>query len=422
MSLDYNPFGFAELIGRHARQIPDKPAVSFNGETLSWAALDHAVEHLAHHLLSRGAAPNLPIAICMDRSINMIIAVAAVLRSGACYLPLDPNYPGDRIRFMLEDSAAEMILISGKVTAGLAGAAAAQIDVAALIAASGNQPKPAISVESSGEHLAYIIYTSGSTGQPKGVALPRRALRNLIDWQEQKAIQGGGKTLQFASLSFDVSFQEIFSTWHSGSELVLISEEDRKDPQQLLEVLQQEEIERLFLPFSVLHNFADFCLLENQLPARLRHVITAGEQLRITDAIRWFFKKHPDCRLHNHYGPSETHVITALTLPKNPSRWPALPGIGKAIPNCEVLILDDQLTAGQTGSVRRTFSGRYRFGRRLLAQAGTDGRAIYPAPAAGRRTSIPLRRYRQTVKKRANQIPGTQGRSGKDTRTSRRAR
>ncbi len=357
MLLDENHQSFPEILRRHARRTPEKTAISFNGDSLSWSQIDHKIEHLAHCLLEKGAKANEPVAICMDRSINMLVAVAAVLRAGACYVPIDPNYPDDRVRFMLENSQAGLILSSDETAAELSAYRGEVIDVASVLAAVEDQPVPDLQMSYQESDLAYIIYTSGSTGQPKGVALPRRALRNLITWQEEKAIPGGGKTLQFASLSFDVSFQEIFSTWYSGSELVLISEDDRKDPERVFEILEQSRIERLFLPFSVLHNFADFCLLENKAPAQVRHVITAGEQLRITDAIRWFFKEMPDCRLHNHYGPSETHVVTALTLSKNPARWPALPTIGKAVPGCEVLILNEALQPVKQGEAGELYLG-----------------------------------------------------------------
>jgi thioesterase domain-containing protein/acyl carrier protein len=186
-----------------------------------------------------------------------------------------------------------------------------------------------------------VIYTSGSTGQPKGVTLGRRALANLLAWQCQDSRAGPGwRTLQFTPLSFDVHFQEFFSTWATGGTLVLIDEESRADPARLLATVEREEIARLFLPFVALQTLAQTACQRRRYPACLREVITAGEQLQITPALRDFFTHLPGCTLHNHYGPSETHVVTAHTLGGDPASWPLLPPIGRPLPGVQVQVLD----------------------------------------------------------------------------------
>lgn len=146
------------------------------------------------------------------------------------------------------------------------------------------------------KHLAYVIYTSGSTGQPKGVAMPHRPLVNLIAWQlENSVIAAGAKTLQFTPISFDVSFQEIFATLASGGTLVLISDKTRRDPVSLLRFLNDAAIERLFLPFVALQHLASVVETEGVVPASLRQVIAAGEQLRITPSISNWFSQLQTC-------------------------------------------------------------------------------------------------------------------------------
>ncbi|NJL53250.1 MAG: amino acid adenylation domain-containing protein [Hydrococcus sp. SU_1_0] len=194
------------------------------------------------------------------------------------------------------------------------------------------------------QNLAYVIYTSGSTGKPKGVSLNHRPLVNLLTWQIKiSTLPPEAKTLQFTPISFDVSFQEIFSTWGEGGTLVMIDDETRKDAIELLQVLKSQEISRLFLPFVALQNLAEVADNQRTNCHALREVITAGEQLQITPAIANWFSQQPNCTLHNHYGPSESHVVTAYTLTSSPETWQKLPPIGRPIDNSPIYLLNDAL-------------------------------------------------------------------------------
>ena len=162
------------------------------------------------------------------------------------------------------------------------------------------------------------------------------------------------KTLQFASLSFDVSFQECFATWSSGGTLVMISENQKRDPDQLLAIINAQNIERLFLPFVALCQLAESAQHLGLFPSSLKEVITAGEQLQITPVIRSFFQQLPHCQLVNQYGPSETHVVTAYRLRGNPENWPQLPPIGTPVANVQVYLLDghqNRVPVGVTGEI-----------------------------------------------------------------------
>jgi amino acid adenylation domain-containing protein len=199
------------------------------------------------------------------------------------------------------------------------------------------------------DSLAYVLYTSGSTGRPKGVAMPHGPLVNLLEWQATCS-NGRARTLQFASLGFDVSFQEIFSTWTSGGTLVLVENHIRRDPSALLEMLERDGMERLFLPVVMLDYLAQAAVRSGRYPASLREVFIAGEALRITPDIRQFFERMPGCRLWNHYGPTETHVVTAHLLPDAPSGWPDLPPIGTPITNTRVHVLDPHMQLAPIGT------------------------------------------------------------------------
>ena len=189
---------------------------------------------------------------------------------------------------------------------------------------------------------AYLIYTSGSTGKPKGVVLCHNVLSNLIIWQSQ-TLAHGHRTLQYTPISFDVSFQEIFATWCTRGTLVLVSQERRQDPWRLAELLAEERVQRLFLPFVGLQQLAEAIAAGARLPNHLTEVVTAGEQLRITPALKAMFERIEDCRLFNHYGPSESHVVTEYPLDRNPGNWESLPPIGRPIENARIYILDPWL-------------------------------------------------------------------------------
>jgi len=192
-----------------------------------------------------------------------------------------------------------------------------------------------------GENLAYIIYTSGSTGIPKGVAMQHQSLINLITWQIQNVTApSSARTAQFASLSFDVSVQEIFSTWCGGGTLVLVSEETRRDGTALWRFLCDASIERFFAPYVVLQQLAEVAIERDRMPKNLQDFITAGEQLRITPAIARFFERLKHCTLWNHYGPTETHLATVYTLAGNPNEWGTFPPIGRPITNTQAYLLD----------------------------------------------------------------------------------
>ncbi|WP_201756638.1 polyketide synthase [Corallococcus silvisoli] len=338
-----------------ASRTPDAEAVRFEGTGLTYAQLDRRSNQLAHHLRDLGVTTDVLVGVCLERSVEMLVAVLAVLKAGGAYLPLDPAYPAPRLAFMLGDAKAPVLLTQAKLRTGLpafAGPVLCLDESPALFAPEAR----ATPVDASGlEGLAYAIYTSGSTGTPKGVAMGHRPLAHLIAWQLGQSVAGlGTRTLQFSPLSFDVSFQELFGTWCSGGTLVLVRDALRLDAVLLLGLLAEERVERLFLPFIALQNLAEIATAHQKVPTALREVVTAGEQLQVTHHLRAFFAALPGCALHNHYGPSETHVVSSYVLRGAPEAWPALPPIGKALDDCELLVLDEQrrpVPAGESGEL-----------------------------------------------------------------------
>ena len=355
------------LFETQVEQTPNAVAVVFEGKQLTYAELNSQANQLAHHLQQSGLRPGALVSICMERSIEQVVAILATLKAGGAYIPVDPAYPAQRIVHILTDSQANILLTQQKLIVQLP---KNQANVICLDQAWPDIATQAISnpvAQVMPDHLAYVIYTSGSTGKPKGVAMSHRPLHNLIRWQRQRSrLPLEAKTLQFASFSFDVSFQELFTTWCAGGTLYLITEETRRDTSKLLKFITDASIERLFLPFIALQHLAEVAEIQGPIPTSLKEVITAGEQLQITPYIESLFKKLADCVLDNQYGPSESHVVTAFMLKGGPDSWPALPPIGRPIANAQVYILDQHLNSVPIGVPGELYLGGVALARGYL--------------------------------------------------------
>ena len=331
----------ARLFEDQVERTPEAIGVELGERRWSYQELDLRSNRLAHLLRSFGVAPGVLVGISMERSLETAVGVLGVLKAGAAYVPLDPEYPRERLEWMLGDSRAPVVLTDRRTQARVPGGASRVVcldsdSVRQMLAA---QEDTRVDAGAGPDDLAYVIYTSGSTGKPKGVAMSHGALLNLIAWQIEAARNPAAKTVQFASLSFDVSFQEMFSTWCAGGQLLLVPEEIRRDAAALWRLISSESVERLFLPFVALQHLAEAAEREGLDAPTLSEVITAGEQLQITPQIARLFAGGSRT-LQNQYGPSESHVVTAFTLSGPPREWPSLPPIGRPIANTRIYLLD----------------------------------------------------------------------------------
>ncbi|MBU7585509.1 MAG: amino acid adenylation domain-containing protein [Nostoc sp. TH1S01] len=333
-----------KLFEEQVERTPDAVAVVFDNQQLTYRELNCCANSLAHYLQSLGVKPDTLVGLCVERSLSMIIGVLGILKAGGAYVPIDPEYPQERISFMLQDAQVSILLTQQQLIEKLPQHQAQLVCLDSDWQDICQSSQDNLITDVQANNLAYVIYTSGSTGKPKGVAMNQLALNNLILWQLQNnTISTGAKTLQFAPISFDVSFQEMFSTWYSGGTLFLITEELRRDPVALLDFLQEKAVERLFVPFVALQQLAQVAVSSGIVNSDLREIITAGEQLQTTGAISQWLSKLSNCTLHNHYGPSESHVVTTFTLSDSVDTWPLLPPIGRPIGNTQIYILDKYL-------------------------------------------------------------------------------
>src|SRR6185369_12695231 len=304
------------------RRTPEAVAVVFGDEELTYAGLAARAGRLARRLQRLGVGPDIPVGLLAERSPDMIVGVLGILQAGGAYVPLDPAYPVQRLAFMLGDTRTPVLLTQTHLRGLL------PVESAQVLLPDGDD----------GDE------DNRATGRPKGVALSQSALCNLIDWH-LATLLGGARTLQFASLSFDASFHEMFACWGSGGTLVVVPEELRRDMAGLADLLVEQRIEKAILPVVVLQQLAEIFAGREDLPP-LREITTTGERLQTNRAMAVLLPRLPGCAFHNHYGPSETHVATAFTLNPEPEDWEVYPAIGRPIANSTAFVLETGLEPG----------------------------------------------------------------------------
>ncbi|MCP4659834.1 MAG: amino acid adenylation domain-containing protein, partial [bacterium] len=331
-----------ERFAVQAARTPERIALTCRERQVSYRELEGCSNQLAHTLRELGVGHEVPVGVAVDRSIDLITATLAVFKAGGFLVPLDRTLPEDRLAFILDDAAVGIVLTRRDSHHHLPAHRARTVLLEEERDKIARQPAEAApSGGAAADNLAYLIYTSGTTGRPKGIAMVHRVLTNLIAWQLRSTPPDGGmRTPQFAPLSFDIIFQETFSALCSGGTLLLLTEDERRDPWQLVALLEAHRIERLYLPFVALQQL---CEVTAESPPRgLREVITAGEQLQVNRTVERFFTAAA-CTLENQYGPSEAHVVSYHPLRGEPGEWPPLPPVGRGIGNFRLYILNSQL-------------------------------------------------------------------------------
>ncbi|TCP59051.1 amino acid adenylation domain-containing protein [Tumebacillus sp. BK434] len=325
-----------QIFEAQAASTPDAPAILMGDDSITYAELNERANLLAYRLQAQGIRPGDLVGIRLERSPELIISILGALKAGAGYVPIDPTHPQERQEYILQDAKLSALITESNSMAS--SSETIMLNPIASIASQPNADKfenPVVRPD----HPIYVLYTSGTTGQPKGVVMPHRAIANLICWQLQDArFAAGQRTLQYATVTFDVSVQEIFSTLCSGGTLVLIGEDVRRDPMRMISYLSGQRVERLFLPYVAFQQLAETAEAMPDAQLHLTEIFTAGDQLQLTAPIRSLLQRLPGCTLYNHYGPTESHVVTSYRLPDTAAD--TLPPIGRPIAGAGVRILD----------------------------------------------------------------------------------
>src|SRR6202453_350422 len=390
-AVDVPPALLPDQLATAAGRNRDAPAlVSAEGE-LSYAGVDTQSRRLARYLIARGAGPERVVVVALPRSAQTVVVLLAVFKSGAVYLPVDPGYPAARIAFMLAD-ARPVLTVTDTVTATMlpdAGAGLVVTDEPSVQAAVASLPGSPVTDHERITPLhpaspAYIIYTSGSTGTPKGVLMPASGFMNMIAWHTSSVMGGSsGRVAQFSGISFDISLQEIFGTLLTDGCLYIPDADTRQDPAALVRWLERNRITDFFAPNLVVDAICQAASAADlDLPA-LTQIAQAGEQLTVSEGLTRLFKDRPDRRLHNHFGPTEAHNVTASTLPADVAAWPAVPPVGRPLPNTRLFVLDNFLGLVPPGVAGELYVAGAGLARGYLGRPGLTAGRFVACPFGG---------------------------------------
>jgi amino acid adenylation domain-containing protein len=357
-----------ELVEAHAARSPDAPALVSQDGTTSYGELARRADLLARRLRAVGARPETLVGVCLERSPELVIGLLAVMKAGAVYLPLDPSYPSERLRFMLADSGVGLVLTTEALREQVSPSSADIVTVEETV--DEGEATPAAlpgGVRVVPANIAYAIYTSGSTGQPKAVAVTHGGLSNLVQAQASLFSLGSSdRVLAFASPSFDASIAEIGATLAAGATLVVITSQALTA--ELADVFTEFEVTVVTLPPSVLAR------IEPTTLEPLRLVISAGEALR-GDVSPLAGERR---KLFNAYGPTETAVCaTAAEVDVSQEREPP---IGRPIANTRAYLLDRHFEPVPIGVAGELFVGGVGVARGYLRRPGLTAALFVPDP------------------------------------------
>jgi amino acid adenylation domain-containing protein/non-ribosomal peptide synthase protein (TIGR01720 family) len=367
-----------QLFEAQVEQTPQAIALVYEDKSLSYHQLNQRANQLAHYLQAHGVGPEIRVGVCMERSLEMVIALYGILKAGGAYLPLDPTYPQERLTFMLQNAQATLLLTQRHLLPLLPVQPIPIICLDANWDVMADQATHNPDSGVGGDNLAYVIYTSGSTGQPKGVMNTHQAIRNRLLWmQDAYRLTQTDRVLQKTPFSFDVSVWEFFWPLLAGARLILARPEGHKDSAYLVKLIAQQKVTSLHFVPSMLQAFIQEPNLEQC--DQLRRVICSGEALPFDLQERFFARFPQPVELHNLYGPTEAAIDVTAWVCQRHSKCRLVP-IGRPIANIQIYILDSQFQPTPIGVPGELYIGGAGLARGYQQRPDLTAESFIPNP------------------------------------------
>ncbi|HEX2270345.1 MAG TPA: amino acid adenylation domain-containing protein [Pyrinomonadaceae bacterium] len=368
-----------QLFEEQVARTPEAIAVVFNDRTFTYAELNQRANQLARYLKRHHAQPETLVAFHLNPSFDLVVAVLAILKAGAAFVPLDPSYPAETLAFMLADAKASILLTREALPAELPQSGVKVINLEASAAEISDESVYDPSITAGGDNLAYAIYTSGSTGQPNGVLITHDSLTKYsLAFSERIGLRASDRILQFASPSFDVALEEIFPALLCGATIVFGNDEDSIAPMDLLRVIERQKITGLELPTAYWHEWVRVLSARpTQMPETLRFVIIGGEKVSSKLLAAWQSFGVP---LIHVYGLTETTITsTVYDVPRSDQPVDDLP-LGQALTHTQIYLLDPYLRPVPPGITGEIYIGGDCLARAYLNRPALTAERFIPNP------------------------------------------
>ena len=354
---------------------PRDTAVTCGDHSMTFGELDSVANQIAWRLHALGVGSESVVGICLPRGLHMAASVLGVLKASAGYLPLEPEYPDERLRMALSDSGATALVAQQPIRDRLSRLGWTK---PVLVPTSDTADTSPV-LQSGPDNLQYVIYTSGSTGRPKGIAMQHGPQVSLLDWSRERYRQCP-VALQYFPLATDVASLELLSAWWSGGQVVIATERDRFDISAIARLIRQYAITKVLLPVVAMQQLARYASGHPEDIDSLRELITTGDRLTITPEIRRMCQGLPGVYLDDHFGSTEVNVVTAPRYTAPSSAWPDSPSVGSPIVGARVYVLDERQNPNPPNVPGEIYIGGSPLARGYLGRGALTAGSFVPDP------------------------------------------